>query len=110
MIVSLDGIGTYDHVQRASLMQKLADTPSLRCLLPLVAALYGTLSRFIWYDDEGNQHTIHQAEGGEQGCPLMPALDPDPESAFQLFGDSVPVECRIVYRVGLVVWQRVGLT
>ena len=27
-----------------------------------------------WTDDAGTVHTIRQAEGGEQGCPLMPAL------------------------------------
>eukprot|EP00973_Karenia_brevis_P026791 3697022-Karenia_brevis.AAC.1 len=43
-------------------------------MLPLVSALYGTKSRYLWYDAEGMAHTITQAEGGEQGCPLMPAL------------------------------------
>ena len=36
--------------------------------------LYGSQSRFLWTDDEGVVHTILQGEGGEQGCPLMPAL------------------------------------
>ena len=43
-------------------------------MLPLVMALYGTQSRFLWTDDEGHSHTIAQGEGGEQGDPLMPAL------------------------------------
>ena len=74
VVVSLDGVGAYDHVHRAAFMEKIAATPSLQSLLPLVAALYGTSSRFLWYDDDGHQHEIHQAEGGEQGDPLMPAL------------------------------------
>ena len=37
-------------------------------------SLYGTASRFLWRDDAGEQHIIEQAEGGEQGDPLMPAL------------------------------------
>eukprot|EP00973_Karenia_brevis_P030055 4142538-Karenia_brevis.AAC.1 len=74
VVVSLDGIGAFDHVHRAAFFTKLRDTPALRALLPLVTALYGTKSRFLWYDDSGCEHVIEQAEGGEQGCPLMPAL------------------------------------
>ena len=29
---------------------------------------------YVWHDQHGNPHTITQAEGGEQGDPLMPAL------------------------------------
>ena len=35
---------------------------------------YGQASRYYWIDDEGRTHTVTQAEGGEQGDPLMPAL------------------------------------
>ena len=31
-------------------------------------------STFLWRDDAGVVHRIVQAEGGEQGDPLMPAL------------------------------------
>ena len=36
--------------------------------------LYGSQSRFLWSDQKGLVHDIFQGEGGEQGCPLMPAL------------------------------------
>ena len=36
--------------------------------------LYGSQSRFVWTDAEGTTHIIEQGEGGEQGCPLMPAV------------------------------------
>jgi hypothetical protein len=36
--------------------------------------LYSTESRFLWTDSDGATHEILQGEGGEQGCPLMPAL------------------------------------
>ena len=36
--------------------------------------LYGSLSRFLWTDQNGVTHDIVQGEGGERGCPLMPAL------------------------------------
>ena len=55
-------------------MEKIARSPELECFLPLVMALYGTQSRFLWIDDEGQEHIIVQGEGGEQGDPLMPAL------------------------------------
>ena len=74
VIVSLDGVGAFDHVKRAAFFSKLFACEELRCLLPLVWALYGTNSRFLWTDASGVQHTIEQAEGGEQGCQLMPAL------------------------------------
>ena len=74
VVVSLDGVGAFDHVRRAAFFEKLMSCEELRELLPLVRALYGSLSRFVWTDDKGEQHVIEQAEGGEQGCPLMPAL------------------------------------
>jgi len=74
VVGSLDGIGAFDHVKRAAFMRKLMDTPSLRDIVPLVRMLYGSESCFLWTDDDGVTHIITQAEGGEQGCPLMPAL------------------------------------
>ena len=74
VVLSLDGVGAYDHVHRAAFFDKLLASPSLRPLLPLMSALYGTESRFLWRADEGTDHIIVQGEGGEQGCPLMPAL------------------------------------
>ena len=74
VITSLDGIGAFDHVKRSAFFTKLYECEELRPLLPLVTALYGTTSRFLWTDDSGQQHQLEQEEGGEQGCPLMPAL------------------------------------
>ena len=74
VVVSLDGVGAFDHVRRSAFFSKLLRCEELRGLLPLVSALYGDTSRFIWTDDAGIQHEVRQTEGGEQGCPLMPAL------------------------------------
>jgi len=63
VIVSLDGVGAFDHVHRASFLNKLAATPSLQPLVPLVYALYGTTSHFLWWDDQGEAHDITQGEG-----------------------------------------------
>ena len=35
---------------------------------------YGQQSQYVWHDAQGHAHVITQAEGGEQGDPLMPAL------------------------------------
>ena len=74
VLVSLDGIGAFDHVRRAAFFKKLHEVEGLRPLLLLVDMLYGSQSRFLWTDDAGVVHNILQGEGGEQGCPLMPAL------------------------------------
>ena len=36
--------------------------------------LVGQPSEYLWFDEQGRAHSILQAEGGEQGDPLMPAL------------------------------------
>ena len=74
VIISLDGIGAFDHVKRSAFFAKLLEYEELGPLLLLVSALYGTKCRFLWRDQEGRDHEIEQTEGGEQGCPLMPAL------------------------------------
>ena len=74
VVVSLDGVSAFDHVKREAFFVKLLECEELRLLLPVVSALYGCKSRFVWRDDDSNKHVIEQTEGGEQGCPLMPAL------------------------------------
>ena len=49
-MLSVDGIGAFDLVSRQA------------------------ASSFLWEDHDGVVHTIVQAEGGEQGDPLMPVL------------------------------------
>ena len=73
-VVSIDGVGAYDHVSRSAMMSKLWETPSLEKLLPFVSSVYGRPSCYKWRDSEGVCHEIHQHEGGEQGDPLMPLL------------------------------------
>ena len=73
-VVSIDGIGAYDHVHRAAIFRALADNPSLRALLPFVRLWYGRTSHYAWRDQDGTQHVIEQGEGVEQGDALSPAL------------------------------------
>ena len=49
-------------------------TPSLQGLLPFVHATYANPTSYVWEDEDGVQHRIVQAEGSEQGDPLMPLL------------------------------------
>ena len=74
IVLSVDGIGTFDHVHRAAMMSKLLEVSGLRALLPFVRASYVSPSRYSWDDDSGQRHEIRQHEGGEQGDPLMPLL------------------------------------
>ena len=73
-VLSIDGIGACDHVHKSAMLGKLLEVPSLRGLLPFVRAAYLEPSRYKWADAEGVRHDICQAEGGEQGDPLMPLL------------------------------------
>ena len=74
VVLSLDGIGAYDHVRRAAFLKALRDDPTLDNLLPLARTLYTNTSTYLWTDDQGSTHEVQQGEGGEQGDPLMPAL------------------------------------
>ena len=73
-VLSIDGVGAYDHVHRSAMMAKLLEIPALRGLIPFVRSSYGQPSCYKWTDADGVQHDIHQHEGGEQGDPLMPLL------------------------------------
>ena len=46
----------------------------LRSLLLYARQFCGTASAYTWTDGHGVSHHVAQAEGGEQGDPLMPAL------------------------------------
>ena len=43
-------------------------------LIPFIELWYGDQTEFVWRDNVGIQHIIHQGDGGEQGDALMPAL------------------------------------
>ena len=70
-VLSVDGIGAYDHVYRVAMMSKHLAVTSLRHLLPFVTGVCSATS-YSWQDADGQRHRIHQQEGSEQGDPLMP--------------------------------------
>ena len=73
-ILSVDGVGAYDNISRNSMLQGLRDVPAANRCLPFVRMFYGAPSHYIWHSATGEAHIISQAQGGEQGDPLMPAL------------------------------------
>ena len=73
-VVSVDGIGAYDHVSRAAMFEGLRRDNRLAGLIPFVRQFYGQESSYLFYDACGRAHDVLQAEGGEQGDPLMPGL------------------------------------
>ena len=73
-IVSIDGVGAYDHVSRAAILAALHQNPHLTGLLPYVRQFYSSPSSYVWYDRHCEAHHVAQGEGGEQGDPLMPCL------------------------------------
>ena len=73
-ILSVDGVGAYDNISRNSMLQGVRDVPEANRCLPFVKMFYGAPSHYIWHSATGEAHIISQAEGGEQGDPLMPAL------------------------------------
>ena len=73
-IVSLDRIGAFDLISRASMLSGVMALPTGSSALPFARQFYGDASSYLWEDESGNVHTVLQAEGGEHGDPLMPAL------------------------------------
>ena len=74
VVISLDGIGAYDHADRAQMLEALVALPKACSLLPFVAMFYGHTSEYYWTNDDGEVWSVEQGDGGEQGDPLMPAL------------------------------------
>ena len=72
-VVSLDGVGAYDHISRRCMFDGLFASPALAPLIPLVRLFYGGDSEYLFYDASGAAHSVLQSEG-EQGDPLMPGL------------------------------------
>ena len=74
VLLSIDGVGAFDHVCRARIFEELRAHDELRDLIPFVTMWYGTASLFYWRDQNGTTHEIRQGDGGEQGDALMPGL------------------------------------
>ena len=73
-VLSIDGIGAFDQISRAAMLDGLLNVAGAGQVLPFVLMFYGAPSAYLWEDDAGVIHTIRQGEGGEQGDALMPLL------------------------------------
>ena len=65
-VLSVDGVGAYDHISRAAMFEGLRGDGGLRALIPFVRMFYGVQSTYMFYDANGRGHDVIQAEGGEQ--------------------------------------------
>ena len=71
-VLSIDGIGVYDHVLRSVMMVGGSPTaPGVGSFCPVHPR---TPTRCAWEDEHGTRREVVQHEGGEQGDPLMPLL------------------------------------
>ena len=63
-ILSVDGIGAYDHVLRSAMLGRLLQMPGARQILPFVRLSYAQPSTYGWFDEDGQRRAVSQAEGG----------------------------------------------
>ena len=61
-VVSVDGIGAYDHISRNAMMRGLRHVVEGDRILPFALAFYGKPSTYIWEDDVGDVHQIPHAD------------------------------------------------
>ena len=73
-ILSIDAVEAFDLISRESVLRGLMRCPGGSSVMPFVQMFYGQPSAYLWRDDLGEAHTIHQQDGGEQGDSLMPLL------------------------------------
>ena len=66
-IISVDGIGAFDHVSRAAMFEALRRDSRLATLIPFVRQFYGQDSSYLFYDASGHAHEVLQAPGGRRG-------------------------------------------
>ena len=66
-VISVDGVGAFDHVSRAAMCEGLRCGSRLATLIPFVRQFYGQDSSYLFYDASGHAHEVLQTEGGEQG-------------------------------------------
>ena len=62
-ILSIDGIGAFDHVSRKSMLRGLMETDVANGALPFVRQFYGQPSAYFWDDEMGETQVIPQGEG-----------------------------------------------
>ena len=61
-LLSLDGIGAYDTMQRCSMLEKLYTLPKASAMLQFVLYSYGQPSEYLYYNDEGKANKVQQGQ------------------------------------------------
>ena len=74
VIITIYGVGAFDHVCRARIFEQLQLDPTLHSLIAFIRQWYSNASVLVWCDAESQTNVILQGDGGEQGDALMPAL------------------------------------
>ena len=79
-VLSIDGVGAYDHVFRSSMLSKLYEVESLRGLLPFVRGVHSQPSTYYWQDRGWGAACDPTVRGWRTGRP--------PHVPFVLFGSA----------------------
>ena len=66
-MLSIDGVGAYDHVHRSAMLKKVRSVPGLRGVLLFVRATYADPAISTWRDQVGVPQRVEQAEGASKG-------------------------------------------
>ena len=64
-VTSVDGISAFDTISRRAMIQGLERVPGGLAASPFIRLFYSEPSAYLWEDEDGQVHTIHQVEGGE---------------------------------------------
>ena len=72
-VLSIDGIGAYDHVLKSAMLTELVEVPTAPGLGSF-CLVYALPTRYAWEDEHGARREVVQHEGDEQGDALMPLL------------------------------------
>ena len=63
-ITSIDGISAYDTISRRAMLQGLEKVPGGSAASPFMRLFHAEPSTYLWQDDVGTTHRIHQRAGG----------------------------------------------
>ena len=68
-VLSVDGVGVYDHISLAAVFEGWRRDERLESLIPYVRLFHGSQSMCLFYDAAGEAHVVEQTEGVSKGTP-----------------------------------------
>ena len=66
-VLSIDGIGAFDQISRAAMLDGLLNVAGAGEALPFVLMFDGAPSVYFWEDDVGDIHTITRERAANKG-------------------------------------------